>query len=86
MKGVTDFTLLPDDKTAAVVFMGVSNDAKSALFFLADPGFTPNQATGDTTTSKATPKLGKGGGSTISDASDTVLPRLLDLGSVAQTK
>jgi hypothetical protein len=39
MKGVKDFTLLPDDKTAAIVFMGVTNDAKSALFFIADPAF-----------------------------------------------
>jgi hypothetical protein len=138
MTGVTDFTLLPDDKTAAVVFMGVSNDAKSAIFFLADPGFTPSgegecndpndcrfiklalddkkneetftsldgsvvynlkllqlnrefipasQAQGDTT-AKSAPRLGKGAGSTINDATETALPRLLDLGSVAsqQTK
>jgi hypothetical protein len=42
MKSVENFTLLPDDKTAAVVFMGVSNDAKSAIFFIADPAFTPS--------------------------------------------
>jgi hypothetical protein len=42
MKSVENFTLLPDDKTAAIVFMGVSNDAKSAIFFIADPAFTPS--------------------------------------------
>jgi hypothetical protein len=135
MKSVENFTLLPDDKTAAVVFMGVSSDAKSGIFFLADPAFTPSgegecndkqdcrfiklslgdtkdeetftsldgsvvynlkllklnreyisadQAQGDTTTQKASPKLGKSAGGTITDASQAVLPRLLDLGSVAQ--
>jgi hypothetical protein len=135
LKSVADFTLLPDDKTAAVVFMGVSNDAKSAIFFVADPAFTPsgegecnddqdcrfvklglddkkneetftsldgsivyklkllklnreyisaNQAQGDTSGKAVAPKLGKDdAGSTISDASGAVLPRLLDLGSVA---
>lgn len=134
LKGVKDFTLLPDDKTAAIVFMGVSNDAKSALFFIADPAFTasgegtcndkqdcrfvklalddkkneetftsldgsvvykltllklnrefisPNQAQGDTTSSKVSPKHGKDAGSTIADANQSVLPRLLDLGGVA---
>jgi hypothetical protein len=42
LKSVKDFTLLPDEKAAAVVFMGVSNDAKSAIFFVADPAFTPS--------------------------------------------
>jgi hypothetical protein len=40
LKGQTDFTMLPDAKTAAVVFMGVTNDAKSALFFISDPAYT----------------------------------------------
>lgn len=135
LKGVTDFTLLPDDKTAAIVFMGVSSDAKSAIFFVADPAFIPagegkcndksncrfvslsldktsdqenfksldgkveydlqlvklnreyisqNQAQGDTS-NKPAPKLGKdAGGSTISQANDAVLPRLLDLSAVAR--
>jgi hypothetical protein len=136
LEGVKDFTLLPDDKTAAVVFMGVSNDAKSAIFFIADPAFTPSgegecndkqdcrfvklsvddkkdqetftsldgsvvyklkllqlkreyispdAAQGDTTDSKAAPTLGKSAGDTITDANQTVLPRLLDLGSVASS-
>jgi hypothetical protein len=136
LKGATDFTLLPDAKTATVVFMGVTNDAKSALFFIADPAFTPSgegecndkkdcrfvklalddkkdeetftsldgtvvyklkllklnreymspdEAQGDTSDSNAGSKLGKdAGGSTIADASQAVLPRLLDLPSVAQ--
>jgi hypothetical protein len=42
MKGVTDFTMLPDQQTAAVVFMGVTSDAKGALFFIADPAFAPS--------------------------------------------
>jgi hypothetical protein len=40
MKGVTDLTMLPDQQTAAIVFMGVTSDAKGALFFIADPAFT----------------------------------------------
>lgn len=134
LKSVADFTLLPDDKTAAVVFMGVSNDAKSAIFFVADPAFTPagegecndkqdcrfiklgldpkkneetftsldgsvvyklkllklnreyisaNAAQGDTTGQQSPSKLGKdNAGSTIADASGSVLPRLLDLPAV----
>jgi hypothetical protein len=39
MKGVQSLTLLPDDDNAAIVFMGVSDDAKSAIFFIADPAF-----------------------------------------------
>ena len=135
LKSVQDFTLLPDEKTAAVVFMGVSNDAKSAIFFVADPGFapsgegecndkedcrfvklslgakkneetftsldgsvvyklkllelnreyiSPDQAQGDTTDDNSGSKLGKNaGGATIGDASQSVLPRLLDLPAVA---
>jgi hypothetical protein len=137
LKGVKDFTLLPNDQTATVVFMGVSNDAKSAVFFVADPAFTPtgdgdcndeqdcrfvklgladekndetftsldgsivyklkllklnreyisaDQAQGDATDTKAAPKLGKSAGDTITDASQSVLPRLLDLGSVGSSK
>jgi hypothetical protein len=40
MKDVGALTLLPDDKNPAIVFMGVSDDAKSAIFFIADPAFT----------------------------------------------
>ena len=42
MKGITDLTMLPDKQTAAIVFMGVSSDAKGAVFFIADPAFTPS--------------------------------------------
>lgn len=42
MKGVKDLTMLPDQQTAAIVFMGVTSDAKGALFFIADPAFTPS--------------------------------------------
>jgi hypothetical protein len=135
LKGVKDFTLLPDEKVAAVVFMGVSDDAKSAIFFIADPAFTPSgegecndkddcrfvklslsdkkdeekftsldgstvyklkllklnreyispdEAQGDTTDSNSGSKLGKNaGGATIGDASQSVLPKLLALPSVA---
>ena len=40
MKGVESLTLLPNDDAPAIVFMGVSDDAKSAIFFIADPAFT----------------------------------------------
>ena len=40
MKGITDLTMLPDQQTASIVFMGVTSDAKGALFFIADPAFT----------------------------------------------
>ena len=43
-KGVESLTLLPDDENPTIVFMGVSDDAKSAIFFIADPAFT---ATGE---------------------------------------
>jgi hypothetical protein len=42
MKGITDLTMLPDKQTASIVFMGVTSDAKGALFFIADPAFTPS--------------------------------------------
>ena len=45
-----------------------------------------DDAQGDTSDSKAAPKLGKGAGETINDASQSVLPRLLDLGSVASSQ
>ena len=38
-KGISSFTLLPDEQTPVVVFMGVGADHKSALFFVSDPGF-----------------------------------------------
>jgi hypothetical protein len=41
LKGVQSLSLLPDDATAAIVFMGVSEDAKSATFMVADPAFIP---------------------------------------------
>jgi hypothetical protein len=43
-KSAGSFTLLPDDTTAAIMFVGVTDDGKSALFFIADPGF---QASGE---------------------------------------
>jgi hypothetical protein len=133
--GVKDFTLLPDEKTAAIVFMGVADDAKSAIFFVADPAFTPSgegecndkedcrfvklslgdkhdeetftsldgsvvynlkllklnreyisadEAQGDTTDQNSSPKLGKDdAGAGIGTASQSVLPKLLDLPAVA---
>ena len=38
-KGVVTYTLLPDESEPVVVFLGISSDNKSALFFLNDPGF-----------------------------------------------
>jgi hypothetical protein len=32
-------TLLPDEKSPAIVFMGVTDDHKGAVFFISDPGF-----------------------------------------------
>jgi hypothetical protein len=43
-KDQASFTLLPDDKTPSIVFMGVSADHKHAMFFISDPGF---QAAGE---------------------------------------
>jgi hypothetical protein len=39
-KSVGNFTLLPDETTPAVVFLGIDGDHKSAMFFISDPGFT----------------------------------------------
>jgi hypothetical protein len=38
-KDQASFTLLPDDKTPSIVFMGVNADHKHAMFFISDPGF-----------------------------------------------
>ena len=38
-KGKAAYTLLPDEKTPVVVFLGLSADHKTALFFLTDPGY-----------------------------------------------
>jgi hypothetical protein len=38
-KGKAAYTLLPDEKTPVVVFLGISADHKTALFFLDDPGY-----------------------------------------------
>jgi hypothetical protein len=128
-KDVEALTLLPNDETPAIVFMGVSDDAKSAIFFIADPAFTAtgegecndkkncrfvqlgiadgknehsfvsedgseqfdvkllglnrenissSEAKGDATDSKGKPS------STIEQANDTFLPRLLYRPSVAR--
>ena len=129
MKDVPALTLLPNDESPAIVFMGVSEDAKSAIFFIADPAFTAtgegecndekncrfvklgiadgknehsfvsedgteqydvkllklkrenissDEAKGDATDSKAKPA------STIEQANDTFLPRLLYRPSVGR--
>ena len=38
-KSKAAYTLLPDEKTPVVVFLGLSADHKTALFFLDDPGY-----------------------------------------------
>jgi hypothetical protein len=38
-KDVGSFTLLPDEKTPSVVFVGIDGDHKSAMFFISDPAF-----------------------------------------------
>jgi hypothetical protein len=38
-KSKASYTLLPDEKTPVVVFLGLSADHKTALFFLDDPGY-----------------------------------------------
>jgi hypothetical protein len=43
-EGPESYTLLPDEKSPAVVFIGVTDDGKSAVFMIADPGF---QAVGE---------------------------------------
>jgi hypothetical protein len=40
IKDAASFTLLPDDQHPSITFMGVADDHKSAVFFIADPGFT----------------------------------------------
>lgn len=37
-ENVGSFTLLPDESTPAIVFVGVDGDHKSAMFFVNDPG------------------------------------------------
>jgi hypothetical protein len=39
-KSVANFTLLPNEATPAVVFLGVNADGKTAMFYVADAGFT----------------------------------------------
>jgi hypothetical protein len=38
-ESVANFTLLPNETTPAVVFLGVDADGKTAMFYIADPGF-----------------------------------------------
>lgn len=38
-KSAPSLTLLPDEKSPAIVFLGVSEDRKSAVFFISDPTF-----------------------------------------------
>ncbi len=38
-ENVGSFTLLPDEKTPAIVFVGIGDDHKSAMFFISDPTF-----------------------------------------------
>jgi hypothetical protein len=50
-KGRASYTLLPDEQKPAVVFLGLSADHKSALFFIDDPGFdAQGEGTCNTTT------------------------------------
>lgn len=39
-KSVSNFTLLPNEATPAVVFVGAGSDGKSAMFYVADAAFT----------------------------------------------
>ena len=39
-KNVGSFTLLPDEATPSIVFVGIDGDHKSAMFFISDPAFT----------------------------------------------
>jgi hypothetical protein len=39
-ESVANFTMLPNETTPAVVFLGVGADGKTAMFYVADPGFT----------------------------------------------
>jgi hypothetical protein len=38
-KNIGSFTLLPDENTPAIVFVGIDSDHKSAMFFISDPAF-----------------------------------------------
>jgi hypothetical protein len=50
-KSRASYTLLPDEKKPAVVFLGLSADHKSALFFIDDPGYdAQGEGTCNTTT------------------------------------
>jgi hypothetical protein len=51
-KGPASFTTLPDENSPSIVFLGVSDDGKSALFLISDPAF---EAEGE---GKCTPKGG----------------------------
>jgi hypothetical protein len=37
---VGNFTLLPDEQTPTIMFVGIGDDHKSAMFFISDPAFT----------------------------------------------
>jgi hypothetical protein len=39
-ESVANFTLLPNETTPAVVFLGAGADGKSAMFYIADPSYT----------------------------------------------
>jgi hypothetical protein len=39
-ESVANFTLLPNEATPAVVFLGAGADGKTAMFYVADPAFT----------------------------------------------
>jgi hypothetical protein len=39
-QNVANFTMLPNEATPAVLFLGVDADGKTALFYLADPSYT----------------------------------------------
>jgi hypothetical protein len=39
-KSAPSLTLLPDEKNPSIVFLGVADDHKSAVFFISDPTFT----------------------------------------------
>jgi hypothetical protein len=38
-ENVSNFTLLPDESTPSIVFLGIDGDNKTAMFFVSDPGF-----------------------------------------------
>ncbi len=40
-KSAASFTLLPDESKASIMFVGVTDDGKSAVFFISDPAFEP---------------------------------------------